>query len=430
MIRSVTARLRGDIPPWMICYVLLSVVQNGLLPVVLPLAAGSGAAAGLTYSAYAAAGIVAPFVGAWSDRHRRNRQTLAIGLGLAGLALLAHAAPGGAAQHMASAALVGFGVSAASTVATMLIVEVEPAARWDKQIGALQACMAGGQLAGLLAAGQLGLGHVRAAFLLGALLLLAAVPMALAFAPTPMVKVPRATVVQRPARGGDAVPMGPQRSLHRVTWRALAGIGHNGLTWFLAAWLVSYTATNGLTVMFAVALVRDYHTSATLPTTAYAIGVGCSLLLFRQVARWDTRLGARRVLGAGLVLRAVLVAGMVVLAALPGNATVMPMLACFAATQVVWPLLAVSSNSLAVSLAPTNMAEGVGLLNATTSVGATIGGALAGVLLQSGFVWLCAAVFLALGLALLLVWHPMVRTDPAAGAARPAAAGGATDVAR
>lgn len=402
----------------MICYVLLSIVQNGLLPIILPLAAGPGAASGLTYAAYAAAGIAAPFIGSWSDRRRRNRQTLALGLGLAGLALVAHAVPGGTALQMATAALVGLGVSAASTVGTMLIVEVEPEARWDQQIGALQACMGVGQLAGLIVAGQLGLEHVWAAFVFGAVTLLIAAPLALALAPTPLVEVNRRTLVQRPAHGGDAVPMGPQRSLHHVTRRALGGIGHNGLTWFLAAWLVSYTATNGLSVMFAVAMVREYHAPTALPTTAYAIGVGCSLLLFQRVARWDMRFGAWRVLSAGLWLRALLVGGMAVVAALPGGAAVVPILACFCAMQVVWPLLAVSSNSLAATLAPAHMAESVGLLNASNSVGATLGGAVAGVLLQDGFAWLCVAVILALAAALLLAWHPMVRLDPIVGVAR------------
>jgi predicted MFS family arabinose efflux permease len=206
--------------------------------------------------------------------------------------------------------------------------------------------------------------------------------------------------------------MGPQRSLHRLARRALAGIGHNGLTWFLAAWLVSYTATNGLSVMFAVAIVRDYHMSATLPTTAYAIGVALSLLLYRVVGGWETRFGAWRVLNAGLWLRALLLAGMVALAALPGDAAVVPILVCFGATQFVWPLLSVSSNSLAVTLAPAHRAESVGLLNAVTAVGATVGGGFGGVLLQSGFVWLCAAVLMALLLALLLTWHPKIRVDP------------------
>ena len=397
----------------MICYVLLGLVQSGMVPVILPLAARPGPAAGLTYAAFAAAGIAAPFIGAWSDRHRHHRLTLAAGLTLAAVALLAHSLPGGIAQHMVSAALVGFGVSSASTVATMFIVEVAAESSWDTQISALQACIGSGQLAGLLIAGMLGLPHVNAAFLLGAAVLLLAVPFALAFAPDPLVKVARTDLTPRPARGGDAIAIGPQRSLHRVTWRALAGLGHSGLAWFLAAWLVSYTATNGLSVMFAVAMVRDYHAAATLPTTAYAIGVGCSLLLYRLVGRWDASFGPWRVLGAGLAVRALLVSGLVVLTGLHSDATVLPILICFAATQVAWPLLSVASTRLSVTLSPAHRAESAGLLNAATALGATIGGVFGGVLLHAGFVWLCVAVMVSLLLSLLLAWHPRVRLSPA-----------------
>ena len=398
-------------PRWMACYILLGFVQSGMLPIILPLAARPGPASGLTYAGFAAAGIAAPFIGAWSDRHRRHRLTLACGLALAGFALLAHALPGGVAQHMATAALIGLGVSSATTVGTMFIVEVEPQPLWDARIGTLQACNAGGQLAGLVVAGVLGLRHVGDAFLLSAALLLLGVPLALAFAPDPVQKIERPSLAPRPARGGDAAPIGPQRSFHRATRRSLAGIGHSGLAWFLAAWLVSYTATNGLSVMFAVALVHGYHAAATLPTTAYAIGVGCSLLLYRRVAGWDTRFGPWRVLGTGLAARALAVAAMVALAGLPGAGTVLPLLVCFGATQVIWPLLSVSSTSLAVTLSPARRAESVGLLNAATSVAATVGGIIGGILLQAGFVWLCAAVLAALLVSMLLAWHPWVRLD-------------------
>ena len=405
-------RMRLALPArWMGCYVLLGLVQSGLLPVVLPLAAAPGPTSGLTYAAFAGAGIAAPFVGAWSDRHRRHRWTLVGGLVLAAAGLLLHTLPGGVLQHMASAAVIGLGVSSASTVSTMFIVEVEPQDRWDARIGSLQACIGGGQLVGLLLAGVMGLRHVDGAFLLGAALLLLAAPLAMVSAPDPVVKVSRPLLRARPARGGDAVATGPGRSLHRVTMRAIRGLGHSALAWFLAAWLLSYTATNGLSVMIAVATVRGYGAHATLPTTAYALGVGLSLLIYRPIGRWDARVGPWRVLSAGLGLRALLVAAMVVLVGVWGAPAVLPILLCFGATQVVWPLLSVASNTLAVTLSPAHQAESVGLLNAATSVGAMMGGILGGVLLRHGFFWLCLAVLLALLASLALAWHPRIRLD-------------------
>ncbi len=397
-------------PRWLIAYALLGLVQSGMVPIILPLAAAPGPTSGFTYAAFAASGIAAPFVGAWSDRHRRHRRTLAGGLLLGAVACFAHALPGGVAQHMVTAALIGLGVASASTVATMFIVEVEPETRWDGLIGMLQAFLSGGQLFGLLLAGVLGLRHVAGALTLAGLLLALAIPIALRYAPDPVQVVSRPALPPRPPRSGDAAAIGAQRQLHRPTRDAFAGLARSGLSWFLAAWLLSYTATNGLSVMMAVVMVRLYGAQATLPTAAYAIGVGLSLLIYRRVADWDRRFGAWRVLRAGLAIRAVLIAAMLALSfggAVPE--AVLPMLVCFAATQFVWPLLSVASTALSVTLSPARRAESVGLLNACSSLGATIGGLLGGVLLHGGFPLLCAVVLASVLVALLLAWHPGVR---------------------
>ncbi len=404
---------REAVPLWMVCYVLLGFVQSGMVPVILPLSAKPGPLAGLTYAAFAAAGIAAPFIGAWSDRHRRHRWTLAGGLALAGLGLLGQAIPGGTGEHLVLAALVGLGASSATTVATMFIVEVEPDSVWDRRIGTLQAALGSGQLLGLLTAGALGLRHVDDAFLLGAVLLLLAVPLALILAPDPVVKVSRPALVPAPERGSDAAVIGLHRSLHRVTWRAVAALARADLARFLAAWLVSYTATNGLAVMFAVAMVRLYHTAATLPTSAYAIGVGCSLLIYDTVSRWDARYGAWRVLRVGFGARAVVVGAMAALASLHLHATVLPILVCFALTQLIWPLLAVASTTLSVTLSPARRAESVGLLNAATAFAASVGGLFGGFLLRIGFAWLCIAVLAALMIAFLLAYPPPGTRAPA-----------------
>ena len=398
-------------PRWIACYALLGLVQSGMVPIILPLAAAPGPTSGFTYAAYAASGMAAPFIGAWSDRHRRHRTTLVAGLVLAAAGLFAHMLRGGLAQHMLSAALIGLGASSASTVATMFIVEVEPETRWDGMIGTLQGFMSGGQLFGLLLAGVLGLRHTDDALALCGILLLLAVPVALRYAPDPVVIVSRPSLKPRPPRSGDAAAIGPQRQFHRVTRSAVAGLAHSGLAWFLSSWLLSYTATNGLSVMIAVVMVRLYGSGATAPTVAYAVGVGLSLLLYRRIAGWDARFGAWQVMRAGLAIRAVLIAIMLALSMGHGVVFVLPLLACFAGTQVVWPLLSVASTALAVTLSPARRAESVGLLNAATSLGATVGGIVGGLLLSGGFPLLCATVLASLLLSLLLAYHPHIRLN-------------------
>ena len=399
------------LPPWLLCYVLVGLVQSGMVPIILPLSAAPGPTAGLTYAAFAAAGLAAPLIGVWSDRYHLHRITLAAGLTLAGVTLLAHPLPGGLVQHMVMAALIGLGGTSANTVATMFIVEVDPPALWDRRISALQACNGAGQLAGLLLAGALSLRHIALAYEIAGGAMLLAVPLALRFAPDPVVKIPRHDVRPRPSRGGDTAPSGVHRSFHLVTWAAILGMRRSGLAWFLAAWLASYTATNAFSVMFPVAMLRDLHVATTWSTGAYAIGVGLGLALYRLVGGWDGRFGAWRVLALGLGLRVVIYAAVLGLAWSAGGWTILPILAAFGLTQITWPLLSVSSTTLAVTLSPAHRAASAGLLNAVTALGATLGGIAGGLLLQGGFVWLGAATVGSLAIALLLALHPGVRLD-------------------
>ncbi len=84
-----------------------------------------------------------------------------------------------------------------------------------------------------------------------------------------------------------------------------------------------------------------------------------------------------------------------------------PVLAGFALTQVIWPLLAVSSNTLAVTLAPADRGESVGLLNACTALGATVGGIVGGAITTDlGFGALCGVACACVGGAAIALRAP------------------------
>jgi hypothetical protein len=56
--------------PWFISYGLLGLTQNGLVPVLMPLAAPHGGAAGLTYAAFSLLGVLRPVPGELGRPHR------------------------------------------------------------------------------------------------------------------------------------------------------------------------------------------------------------------------------------------------------------------------------------------------------------------------------------------------------------------------
>ena len=183
-----------------------------------------------------------------------------------------------------------------------------------------------------------------------------------------------------------------------ITWP----LGH-----FLIVWLVAYPAMNGFATLFPVAMTRQFGMSAILPSLAYAIGVGASLLLYSPVGTASHRLGGGRMLMFGIGARLVLLAGLAVGSLVRFGGIGWVVLVGFALIQFVWPLLAVGANSLSVRLAPSARGESVGLFNAATSLAAAVGSALAGVIFgDAGFAGLAVATCVAVGVALGLsvVW--------------------------
>jgi hypothetical protein len=88
-----------------------------------------------------------------------------------------------------------------------------------------------------------------------------------------------------------------------------------------------------------------------------SIDVDLRLFLYRRVGGLGTRFGPWAMLSGGLLVRGVAVVCITGLAMLGLGSGTVPILVCFGATQVIWPLLAVSGNTLAVTLRPARRAE-------------------------------------------------------------------------
>jgi hypothetical protein len=207
--------------------------------------------------------------------------------------------------------------------------------------------------------------------------------------------------------GGDAGVHGPHHHGRHVSWQELQAflrVINRPLRQFLIIWLIAYPAMNGFAALFPVAMTREFGMSPILPSSAYAIGVSASLLLYAPVGGATHRLGGARMLMAGLAARLALLGMLAAVDFVHAGWTGWLVLGGFALTQFVWPLLAVGANSLSVRLAPTARGESVGLFNAATSVAASVGSAAAGVILgAAGLAALAMAAFLTVGLALALM---------------------------
>jgi MFS family permease len=396
---------------WLVSYGLLGLTQNGLAPILMPLVAAGGGAAGLTYAAFSLLGLFAPVLGSWADRTGRHRDLLIWGSVGAGVLLL----PFGTVSELTRivlAAGAGLGVTATTTAGNVLAIQGFPEAEWDARLALLQRYSSAGQVIGLLVAGLLAQGYPSIGFVFAGAVLLVAGALAFVSAPGRERRDPGAKPPPRPMMGGDAGVSGPHHHGHHISWQQLGAylsVINRRLRRFLIVWLIAYPAMNGFATLFPVAMTHEFGMAPILPSSAYAVGVAASLLLYTPAGVATHRLGGARMLMLGFGARLALLGVLAAAGLLHFGWVGWLVLVGFALIQFVWPLLAVGANSLSVRLAPTARGESVGLFNAATSLAAAVGSALAGVVFGAGgFAALAATafVFVALALALLGVWLP------------------------
>jgi predicted MFS family arabinose efflux permease len=215
-----------------------------------------------------------------------------------------------------------------------------------------------------------------------------------------------------PMVGGDAGTAMAHRHGHRVGWQELSAylkVINRRLRHFLIVWLIAYPAMNGFATIFPVAMTHEFGMDPILPSSAYAIGVGISLLLYTPLGVVTRRIGGGRMLMAGLAARLMLLVPLALFGRSQDQWVGGLILVGFGLIQFVWPLLSVAANSLSVRLAPTARGESVGLFNAATSLAASVGSALAGAIFGvAGFGGLAVvtSVAVAAALALTVLWVP------------------------
>jgi MFS family permease len=396
-----TMRIEG----WFVSYGLLGFTQNGLVPILLPLVAPGGSAAGVTYAAFSFLGLFAPVMGTWADRTGRHRDLLIWGtVGSGVLFLLFNAAS--IPLRIVIAAGVGLGAMAATTAGNVLAIQGLPETEWDGRVARLQRFISAGQVLGLVAAGVLAHSRPGDGFVFAGIALLAAGAIAFATAPGRVPRDSRHKPAAKPMVGGEAGAAAAHLHGHHVGWQELGAyltMINRSLRRFLIVWLVAYPAMNGFATLFPVAMTHEFGMDPILPSSAYAIGVGISLLLYTPAGIATHRIGGGRMLMAGLAARLALLVVLAPLGVWREGWTGWVILIGFGLIQFVWPLLSVAANSLSVRLAPEARGESVGLFNAATSLAASVGSLLAGVVFGIwGFAGLAAATCLLIGAALVL----------------------------
>ena len=393
---------------WFGCYFLIGLAQNGMAPILLPLASRGGADSGLSYAAFALTGLTAPVLGGWADREGRHRDLLVWGAAIAAAFFLPLCFLSNGPVFIMLAAGAGLGITAATTAGNVLAIAGLGEDVWNERIALLQRVVSTGQVLGLLLAGVMAAQHIQLAFALLFLALFGAAVLAIAFAPVSTIRAAHAKPLASPPVGGEAGAAGIQQNSHHSSFGQLAvfaSVISRHLAQFLLVWLISYTAMNGVAVLFPVVMTQHYGMSPILPALAYALGICASLLVYRRVSRLTTKRGAGNIMLAGLAARLILFGALALLSLLHAHWAGFAILFIFAVIQFVWPLLAVSTIAMSVSLARQARGESIGLFNATSSMASSAGAALGGMIFGLyGFSMLSGAAVVAVGLSACFAW--------------------------
>lgn len=376
--------------PWYFAYLILGLVNAGLVPFLVPLAlakAGHGLqTVAYVMGAYYAGLLPAPLLGLLAERQRLFRPVFFTGLALLALDLAILPAASRLVGWMLLLGSAGFGVGAVSTLAPLFVVDFSPKPEWETRLGWLQGFNGSGQFVGLLIAGLLAQEPFAYGFWVAAAFIVIALVIGHIGLPSDgrSGAVPPPRIAWGKLLGG--IHSGPWlggllRHSHHIQGAAIhqlpAPLGGRFVR-LLLAWAAFNFGTAAFFAYYPLLMKASYGVSPTVTAFAYAAAAGVGVVLFLLSGPASRHFGSRLVFQIGLALR---LAGFVVLSVLsfaPVPAKADAAIAGFAMIMLAWPILSVSGTGLAAQLTPVGEGAAMGLLAASNGAATMIGTFLGG----------------------------------------------------
>ncbi len=426
-LKSPKLSWRRAFEPWFLAYILLGVTTGGMSSIFLPLAvidSGNEAASvgrvGVVMAMIGVGQLTAGLWGTLADRFRLHRLLFVAGALMAALAFAGFAFSSILLAWVSLALLLGFGTSAANTMANLFIVECHPRGEWDARVGYLQTFYTGGVVAGLTLAGALSNVPVKAAMLTAAALTLLAMLIAARSTKTPARDAEDAHPHVTIAPVAEISMAAPLHIEHRLSMNMLRRIGpmlRSPFGIFLLIWLSSSLGIAAALSLYPLVMHGAFDIDSGSASLVMAIATALAVLVFAPVGKLQARIGATRVLQGGLLIRLVCLVLLVWLGLVdfPGDEWI----AVSAVMVVVMTgsVLTISGTVITSALTALRPGEGMGDFNAVNALaglsGSAMGGYIAGKTSYDA-AWVMGAVGVGIGflLSLSLKSTPTAATPP------------------
>jgi MFS family permease len=381
--------------PWYLAYLILGLINSGMLPFLLPLAmAASGHdldTIAYAIGAYNVGMLPAPLLGILAERRRLFRSVFFSGFIVVSLALACLPEISNLTLWVILAFLTGFGVGSVATVAPLFVVDFAPKDEWEARIGWLQSFNGAGQLVGLLIVGVVAMGPLSYGFWLSSAAAILAIAVGRIGLPTDGHRrqsgLPRLAwgdamgrVQPAPAIGGL---LQHSHQLQEAAWHRPPKDFRQEFSCSLLAWASLNLGVAPFFAYYPLMMDMSYRIPPTTTALLYALAAAVGIALFAFSGRMAQRFGPGPVFRSGLALRAVGFGSLAFLSLIPVTGGRFLAMFAFALIMLAWPVLSVSGTVLVARLTPIGEGAAMGLLAASGAVATVLGTFLGGPLVEA-----------------------------------------------
>ncbi len=375
---------RRWVEPWYVPYALIGVAVAGVAPIFLPLwvdRAGSTTDVGLVMAIFGLGQLSAAAWGDLADRLRWHRVLFAGGALVAALAFAGLPFTQSVPTLVAVALVLGVGMAAANTVASLFVVEVYPQEEWDARIGWLQTFYNGGAVAGMLLAGALTSLPLQVGLLTAGALTVVAVLLGWATTRTPArppaARTPGPQAIHHP-QWSHYSPLRLMHYLNRRSLQQLEVVLRSPFALFLVLWLLCNLGPAALYALYPLFMQQVFGIPPGPSSFALGVSGAVAIALYAPTGLFVHRVGPTRVLQAGLGVRLGALVLLTGLGLVPIFGRDWLAILTFIGLDLAWVLLSVSGTVLVSRLSPVAEGEGMGIYNTVAAMASLLGAALGG----------------------------------------------------
>ncbi|NDV28884.1 MFS transporter [Desulfovibrio sp. JC010] len=374
---------------WYAGYAFQGAVVLGIIPILLPLViakAGGAAQAGVVVALFYVGQLLAPVIGAFTDRSGLHKTVFLSGFVMLAIGLTLFPTASNLPFWLLLSMLQGAGSAASNTVSAMFIVEWRPKGEWDQRVGWLQTFYGTGQAVGLGLAALLQM-KPELGLIFAALLMIPGFILGRMDLPkTADRNVPEAPELDRRRHMTTRGALPQTHHYERFNGQHLLQLAKKAKTpygRFIISWFMIQFGTWIIYNLYPLFMKSAYSIAAGPSSTYYAIAAFLGIFAYAPSGVIGKKIGDGKVVMIGTVMTLISQLGLALLAYIDTGMNTWLAPVMFIIQPIAWSPLIVAGTAFAAQLSDMEEGPAVGIFNATTAIAAVLSAFAAGFLAEA-----------------------------------------------